>query len=69
MGKNKKIFVKIMMALSVVALILAAVATLFKYNAINLAGTQWILISIVLAVYATYLDGCDCDCCDDKKEG
>jgi hypothetical protein len=66
--KNKENLSKIAMALSVIAVVLAAVDTLAKIDVLGLAGTQWILIAIVLAVYAMYLGTCACGCCVDKKE-
>ena len=66
--KNKESLSKIAMALSVAAVILAAVVNLAKVDVLGLAGTQWILIGIVLAIYAMYLGSCACGCCTDKKE-
>lgn len=43
--------VHLLMIFSVVALILSAIVSLFGVD-LWLAGTQWILVSIVLAVYA-----------------
>jgi len=65
MDKDKKGPSKLAFMLSIVALILAGVVSVFGVN-LWLAGTQWILISILLAVWATFLNSCDCDCC--KKE-
>ena len=67
MGKDKKGPSKMMIMLSVIALILAGVVSVFNVN-LWLAGTQWILISIVFGVYAVFLGGCDCteECC--RKE-
>lgn len=61
-GKMKKGKGKILIILSIVALILAALVSVFKMN-LWLAGTQWILVAIALAVYAIFLKGCDCKCC------
>ena len=47
---------KLAMILSLVALIMAGVVSITG-NTIWIAGTQWILIAIVLAVYGLYLDG------------
>lgn len=44
-----------LVALSIVAVLVAAYDNLTKTDVINLAGTQWILIGIVLGVYAMYL--------------
>jgi hypothetical protein len=66
--KNKENLSKAAMTLSVVAVILAAIDTLAKTDVLGLAGTQWILIGILLAIYAMYLGSCKCACCADKKE-
>lgn len=62
---DKKQTSKISFVLSVVALVLAAAVSMFQYD-LWLAGTQWILISIVLAVYANYFNNCECG--TEKKE-
>lgn len=49
--KNKS---DVLVALSLVAVVLAAVDFVVKTDVLNLAGTQWILIGIVLAIYALY---------------
>ncbi|MDX9913212.1 MAG: hypothetical protein RBS77_01380 [Candidatus Moranbacteria bacterium] len=57
----------VLMFLSVVALILSAVVSLFKVE-LYLAGTQWMLVAIVLAIYASIVFGGKCDCgCDNEK--
>jgi hypothetical protein len=68
MDKNKNGLSKLMFILSVVFLVVAAAVSVFDLNW-WLAGTQWILISIVFGIYATYLNLCKCgeECC--KKEG
>jgi len=53
--KNIKGLTSTLFGLSVVALVLAAVVSLFQTD-LWLAGTQWILVSIVLAVDAIYLN-------------
>lgn len=68
MMKNKESLAKTAIALSVIAVILAAVDTLAGVDILGLAGTQWILVGIVMAVYAVYLGTCACGCCIDKKE-
>jgi len=65
MNKDKNGPGKLVFMLSIVALILAGLVSVFDVN-LWLAGTQWILISILLAAWATFLNGCNCDCC--KKE-
>jgi hypothetical protein len=57
------------MILSVIALAISAVVSLFGVD-LWLAGTQWILISIVLAVYALVLSAhAKCGCGDSCKCG
>jgi hypothetical protein len=60
MMKNKKNMSTAAMVLSVIAVILSGVVSLTKTDILNLAGTQWILIGIVLAIYAVYLSSCNC---------
>jgi hypothetical protein len=61
---DKKVISKVAFWLSVVTLVMAAVVSVFQLK-LWLAGTQWILISVVLGIYAIYLDSC---CCDVKKD-
>lgn len=49
--KNKS---DVLVALSIIAVVLAAVDFLGNMAVVGLAGTQWILIGIVLAIYALY---------------
>lgn len=59
----------ILMLFSVVALILSALVSLFEME-LWLAGTQWILVSIVLAVYALTMSvHGDCGCGDEGTCG
>ena len=55
MMKNKMLS-KLAFALSILSMIMAGIVSITQ-STIWLAGTQWILITIVLAVYAVYLDG------------
>jgi succinate-acetate transporter protein len=57
----------ILMALSVIALILAAVDFIAKMDIAGLAGTQWILISILFAVYGNHAE--TCGVCGQKNSG
>lgn len=50
---NKKTLSSISFWFSIAALVLAAVVSVFKMN-LWLAGTQWILISILSGIYAIY---------------
>lgn len=61
--KNKA---HILMGLSLVAVILAGVDMIAKVDILNLAGTQWILIGIVLAVWGNHASVCSC--CSGKTE-
>jgi len=49
--KNKA---DILIGLSVVAVVLAAVDFIAKTDVLALAGTQWVLIGIVFGIYALY---------------
>ena len=48
------------MILSIIAAALAAGDTLFKVDILNLAGTQWMLIAIVLGVWGNHAEACGC---------
>jgi membrane protein implicated in regulation of membrane protease activity len=67
MKEDKNGTSKLAIILSFIALILAALVSVFNIN-LWLAGTQWILISVLLAVYATYMKKCDCKCCEDRNK-
>jgi len=56
----------ILMILSAIALIFTLIAFFFKYEVLNVAGTQWILVAILLSIYSAGNQKCSCDCC--KKE-
>lgn len=51
---QNEMLAKVAFGLSVVAVFLAAVVSLFQMD-LWLAGTQWILIAIVLSVWALFL--------------
>jgi|GEM_PF-1198774 hypothetical protein len=53
----------VLMYLSFAALVLAAIVSLLQLE-LWLAGTQWMLIAIALAIYALILKGCNCQCGD-----
>lgn len=65
MGKLTKSPSSILFALSVVAFIITVYVTLTNNDVFKIAGTQWILVAILLAVYAQYLNTC---CKIDKNE-
>jgi hypothetical protein len=48
----------ILMILSVIAVIMAALDLIFKIDILNLAGTQWVLIGIILAVWGNHAESC-----------
>lgn len=56
----------LLIMLSVVMVVISAVVSLFKVE-MYLAGTQWMLVAIVLAIYANvfFITHAACDC--DKK--
>ncbi|MFA6160086.1 MAG: hypothetical protein WC678_03305 [Parcubacteria group bacterium] len=45
----------ILVGLSVLAVLISGYDSLYQTNVLNLAGTQWILIALVLAVYGIYV--------------
>jgi len=55
--------VRVLMVLSFATLILAVAVSVFAID-LWLAGTQWILVSILLAVYANHLQHCHGSSCD-----
>jgi len=56
--KNTKGLASGLFWLSVIALVLAAMVSLFGMD-LWLAGTQWILVAIALAIYSIYLNLCE----------
>jgi len=51
---KNEMLAKVAFGLSVLAVVLAAVVSLFAVN-LWLAGSQWMLVSILLAVWALFL--------------
>lgn len=45
----------VLASLSIIAVLVAGYVNLSKTDVLSLAGTQWILIGIVLGIYAMYL--------------
>jgi len=45
----------ILMGLSVLAVLVSGYDSLYKTDVLGLAGTQWMLIALVLAVYGIYV--------------
>jgi hypothetical protein len=58
---------KLAIILSFVALIFAGLVSVFNLNILWLAGTQWILIAILLAIYGDYMKQGNCNCCENKN--
>lgn len=44
----------ILLGLSVLAVIISGYDSLYQTNVFGLAGTQWMLIAIILAIYGIY---------------
>ena len=44
----------ILMGLSVLAVLISGYDSLYKTDVFGLAGTQWMLIALILAVYGIY---------------
>lgn len=44
----------ILIGLSIFAVIISAIDSLYQTNVFGLAGTQWMLIALILAVYGIY---------------
>lgn len=65
--KNTKGISKALIILSVISIVMAAIVNITQ-TTIWIAGTQWILIGVTLAIYAMYLGGCGCGCCIDKDK-
>lgn len=65
-GEKKYGLPHFLMTLSGISLVIAALVSLMGVG-FWLAGTQWILVSIALAVYAIALDVHYGSCCDDDS--
>ena len=59
MMKNSKNLSKIAIVLSLISVIMAGVVNVTQQT-IWIAGTQWILVGVLLAIYAVYLNSCEC---------
>lgn len=51
---------KYLLGLSLVTAVIGAAVSVFQLNNLYLAGTQWILIAVLLGVWAIALENCDC---------
>ena len=60
-----KMLSKIALGLSVVTAALGAAVSIFQLDTLYLAGTQWFIIAILLAVWAHALE--NCGCCTKKE--
>lgn len=58
--------VRVLMALSFLSLVLTVLVSVFGLK-LWLAGTQWILIAILLAVYANHLQHCHNSTCSSEE--
>jgi len=56
---------KIAFWLSVAAAVLGVVVSVFQLDTFYLAGTQWFIIAILLAVWSQAFG--NCGCCDKKE--
>lgn len=61
MMKHAKSPAAILFGLSLAALVITAYVTVTQNTVFNIAGTQWVLVAIVLAVYAVYAQSCSCN--------
>ncbi len=63
--KNMKSLKETAFWLSVVAAVLGGVVSIFGMDQIlGLAGTQWVMVAILLAVYAVYFEHATCGMID-----
>lgn len=60
MMKNKEGISKAAIIISLIAVVLTAIVSLGKISILGIAGTQWMEIAILFAVYAVYLNSCTC---------
>lgn len=66
MMKNNQTLSKVAIWLSAAAAVLAAIVSVMQVS-LWLAGTQWMLVAVILAIYAIYLNCC-CTCGTNKSE-
>lgn len=57
---------KAALILSLITAILGAVVSIFQLDNLWLAGTQWILLSVLFGVWAIAIE--NCDCCVKKEQ-
>ena len=61
-----------LMGLSVLTAVVAAYVFFTQQSVFGIAGTQWVLVAIVLAVYASYVLNCPCckggACCSSEEK-
>ncbi|TAK96068.1 hypothetical protein EPO05_02615 [Patescibacteria group bacterium] len=62
----------VLMGLSVLTLVMAAYVFFTQQSVFGIAGTQWVLVSIVLGVYAVFVVNCPCcqggSCCSSEEK-
>lgn len=51
---------KIALIISVITAVIAGIVSVFQVNTLYLAGTQWMMISILFAVWSLAFEGCSC---------
>lgn len=66
MMKGSKMWSTIAIILSAISVVMAGVVNLTG-TTIWIAGTQWILVGIVLGIYALYLSSCGCCTKNDQQ--
>lgn len=50
---------KIALILSIITAVISGITSVFKYDVLNLAGTQWMIIAILFGVWAMAFKDCD----------
>ena len=66
MIKNKEGMSKAAIVISIIAVILTALVSFAKVPILGIAGTQWMEVAILFAVYAIYLNCCTCTVGENK---
>jgi uncharacterized membrane protein YuzA (DUF378 family) len=51
---------KISIILSLITAIIAGIVSVFQMDILGLAGTQWMILSILFAVWSLAVENCDC---------
>lgn len=53
---NAKSISNVLIALAVLTAVVAGIVSIFQLNNWYLAGTQWMLISVILGIFAIYAE-------------